>query len=185
MKYIHILEGNKHMKTKEGPGLLDRVQNAVEPLIIEKNFQLESIQYGTYYRDVEIRLTSTGTDILFQGKLSQNTEVYCYFIAHSISKTFNLKYLALAMKINIPFKKGDYIRNLNLEQFRNDENRYYKEIEYLLNKTDFIGEVTRLSIEIKQKLEDIYPLFYSENVDETILRYTREFRRHEQYGGVF
>jgi len=173
------------MKDKRRPCLLDRVQVAVQPLTAEGKFRLETVEYGTYYRDVEVKLVSNEIDIRFQGKLSQHTEVNCYLTVHSINKTFYVKYLFLALKIDIPIKKGDFIRDLNLELFREDDNRYYKEIEYLLNRTGFIDEVTRLSIELKQKLTEIYPLFYPNNVDETVQRYTHEFRRHEQYGRVF
>ena len=76
-------------------------------------------------------------------------------------------------------------RPLNLEQFKEGTHRDYKEIEYLLKRTGFIEEVTRLCIELKQKLPEIYPLFNLDTIDETIRRYTSEFRRHKQYGGMF
>ncbi len=173
------------MDDKNGSGLLERVQVAVQPLTAEGNYQLEMVEYGTYYRDVEAKLVSEEMAILFQGKLSQHTGVNCYFTVHSLNKTFDTKYLFQALKIDIPIKKGDFIRDLNLEQFKEDNHRDYKEIEYLLKRTGFIEEVARLCIELKQKLPEIYPLFNPDTIDETIRRYTNEFRKHKQYGGMF
>jgi len=132
-----------------------------------------------------VKLVTGDTAILFQGKLSQHTEVNCYITVYSLNKTFNVKYLFQALNIDIPFKKGDFIRNLNLEQFKDNVNRGHNEIDYLLKRTSFIEDITRLCVEFKQKLPEINLLFNQDSIDETIRRYVSEFRRHEPYGGIF
>lgn len=173
------------MDGKSRQGLLERIQVAVQPLTTEGSYRLETVEYGTYYRDVEVKLVSEGVVILFQGKLSQHTGVNCYFTIHSLNKTFDAEYLFKALNIDIPLKRGSFIRDLNLEQFAGDIDQYDKEIEYLLKRTGFIEEITRLCVEFKQKLPKIDLLFKPDMIDETIRRYVSEFRRHEPYGGMF
>lgn len=173
------------MDGKSRQGLLERIQVAVQPLTTEGSYRLETVEYGTYYRDVEVKLVSENVAIRFHGKLSQHTGVNSYFTIHSLNKTFDAEYLFRALDIDIPLKKGSFIRDLNLKQFEGDIDQYDKEIEYLLKRTGFIEEITRLCVEFKQKLSEIDLLFKPDTIDETIRRYRSEFRRHEPYGGMF
>jgi len=167
------------------PGLLERTQNAIQPLVAAGDFQLETIEYGHLHGDVDVKLCSKDLDIIFHRMLRASTETHCFFKVKSAKKTFSAKYLFPALGISTRINKGKSVQNLNYRSIEGCDDKHQKIIDEFLERTGFISELNRLCIEINEILRDIRVAFSSENLDETITLYAIEVRKHEKYGRIF
>lgn len=173
------------MKESEEPGLLERIQTAVQPLIDDGQFQLDRIEYDSMYGDVDVNLCSKDLDITFHTMLRASGEVHCFFRVKPEKKAFSAKHLFPALKINIPLKKGKLIRDWDYKPIKTGVENYQNIISILLETKGFLPELNRLCIEIKERFQEIDVAFDPRNIDETIRLYSIEFRKTETYGRVF
>lgn len=173
------------MKESEEPGLLERIQTAVQPLTADGKFQLDRIEYGSMYGDVDVNLYSKDLDITFHTMLHASGEVHCFFRVKSEKKVFSAKHLFPALKLSIPLKKGELIRDRDYELIKNSVENHQKIISMLLETKGFLPELNRLCIEIKEKFPEIDAAFNPRNINKTIKLYSIEFRKTETYGRIF
>lgn len=168
------------MKKSEKPGLLEQVQAAVQPLVAEGQFCLETIEYGYQFGDVEIRLCSKDLDIVFHTMLRASTEVHTFFRLKSERKSFYAKYVFPALHVDIPINKGKSLQDFDYRSIKESVRKHQKVIDTLLEKNEFIPELGRLCVEINARLPDICSIFSPENLEETINLYSIEYRKHEK-----
>lgn len=61
---------------------------------------------------------------------------------------------------------------------KDNPDKYYVEIDYLLQKSGLIRELNRQCIAIHENLSEIRTLLNSDNIDETLVLYIAELKRH-------
>lgn len=164
------------------PGIIERVEEAVQPLITEGDFQLDTIKYNYREKDVTIILCSPDVDITFHFILTTpREEIFCSFKVKNANKGFIARSLFPACSINIPMDIDDYhfqkrVPNL----YMTDMNYQDIHTEYL-DKTIYLQRIFQLSTEIKKNLPEILNLFKPEKIDETFRLWVAEEKRQIAY----
>lgn len=171
------------MKTHEESGFLERIQAAVKPLTAKDRFHLKTVQYGTYYGETRILLSSQDMDIVFKNTLKSHPKTRVLFIIHSIDEMFIAEYLSPVLKIQHFLTKNN--PGLNSEGLSNQEKESDHEIQHLLEKTGFIDEISGLSEDIKKNLPALSEIFSHDQIEETMKRYSAEARKQNFSGRLF
>lgn len=170
------------MILKGKPGLLEQINTAVQPLTVNGDFQIESVDLEYYDREVTVRLYSPWLDITFRIIMRFKTEVCCYLRVHSVNKTFFAKFLFPALNLNIPINDGIYLRKADLPEINDASDKYQAEFDHFLKKTGFINELNRQCVAINEKMPEFRNIFRSDNMEKTIGLYLEEGKRHGSSG---
>lgn len=163
----------------ENNTVLEKIISAVRPLTDDNLFFLETVEYGTYYGHIKIKIISEDMNIIFSEHMRYKPEISCYLEIKSENKSFNLKYLIPALKLKLSLEKDE---NGDIPEHYSDNiisQQQFDEIDYLLKNTGFIENLNKLCTDIKSELPVFLPRFDKEEIDETIQLYVAEFRKNK------
>jgi len=154
--------------------LLPKVIKAVEPLIREKDFKLELIEFGDFYRELRLQLVSTNIILVFSLHGAYVGNMSCYLTHIPSKKQFVLKYLIPAINLNIQIlaDHGDLtIKNVPGTDDTDEDIRIFHNN---IQKVRFLERVNQICIEIKRELPALYQHFDDKKIDETYRRYLQQ-----------
>jgi hypothetical protein len=159
------------------PGMLERVKEAVRPLTEDGHFRFERFEYMEYHGDADVYLSSQNFDIKFHMLLKVHKDVFCFFIVKDGNKFFTADTLFQVFHIDIPLRIKKLDPEIHYESLKVFYRHYQKISEVLLEKTQFIDELSRLCKEIRKVTPELENLFSRENVEETNRIYLEESRK--------
>jgi hypothetical protein len=91
------------MNVKNEPGMLERIQEAVQPLTRGGEFRLNTIKYGTYFGDIRIDLDSKHGYSLIISKGESNNYITFSFYIDNLS--IRSEILFNVLDLSWPFQK--------------------------------------------------------------------------------
>ncbi|NMB79435.1 MAG: hypothetical protein GYA23_10130 [Methanomicrobiales archaeon] len=166
------------MYSNEQSGLLEQIQPAIQPLTETGDFYLKSISINDFESAIIIQLSSPGLEMRY-GATAIHSHVNCVFIIHSLKKFFSIDYLSPALKLNITINKGEFLENYPSPPSGIIETteKYQARWDAILKGVNFIEELNRQCIGIRDNLPEIRRAFSPENIDETVRVYSAEYKK--------
>jgi len=158
---------------KENP-LIPKILQAVQPLTENSVFLVDTIEFGTRYNQVHVRLISPEMKLIIDQQIRHFLGISIYLHIRSIQRTFKLKYLIPAIHLNIQLKPDSSIQGLKYPFGPDDEDKDIHEIDFDIQCSGFLPEVNRLCMEIKNELPEISWYFNEANRDKTITLYEKQ-----------
>jgi len=175
------------MADTEKNGILECIRIAILPLTSDGDFQLATVKFESEFDTIIVDLCSEKLDITFiarlgfRQKISDGLKIDCAFFDKGSKKLFWTKYLSPVLNTNLT--------NLDEECMQQVLNTYENEgffgEKIPLEKKEFLESLQLLCKKVNEHLPKIYSLFTSENIDETIRVYSREFRKEIEDGNIF